>query len=271
LLEVESGFGGVVPYGILLADGASNGLILRLRPTAEMAELCDLEEREEDILDALEDDLRLKGVEYGALGLFDRLEDSLSGFLRISDRAAVSYRANPEQAADRLFDQYVDSNIHPFETHLPFYGLRAAATKFGESMAPGEAAGGALGEDERWIRIRNPRLRLQPSMFVAQVVGRSMEPLIPDNSLCIFRTGVTGSRQGKYLLIEKFSESDFANRYTVKRYTSRKRIGASDGEAWEHEAIRLEPVNPEFDAFELAPDEFRVIAEFVEVLGSSSN
>jgi phage repressor protein C with HTH and peptisase S24 domain len=44
-------------------------------------------------------------------------------------------------------------------------------------------------------------------MFVAQVVGRSMEPLIPDGSLCIFRHGVRGSRQGKRLLIEKFSET----------------------------------------------------------------
>jgi SOS-response transcriptional repressor LexA len=34
------------------------------------------------------------------------------------------------------------------------------------------------------------------------------------------------------------------------------------------EAIRLEPLNREFPAFDLTADEFRVIAEFVEVLSS---
>ena len=50
----------------------------------------------------------------------------------------------------------------------------------------------------------------------------------------------------------------------MKRYTSRK-IEGQDG-SWEHAAIRLAPLNPEFEAFELAPGDFRVIAEFVRVL-----
>ena len=56
------------------------------------------------------------------------------------------------------------------------------------------------------------------------------------------------------------------DRYTVKRYFSEKRQGA-DG-TWSHDLIRLEPLNPEFDSWELNPEEdkFRVIAEFVEVL-----
>ena len=39
----------------------------------------------------------------------------------------------------------------------------------------------------------------------------------------------------------------------------------ADG-TWEHSGIRLEPLNPEFDAFDLGPGDFRVIAEFVQVL-----
>jgi hypothetical protein len=50
----------------------------------------------------------------------------------------------------------------------------------------------------------------------------------------------------------------------VKRYTSRKTEG-QDG-SWEHAAIRLEPLNPEFEAFDLMPGDFRVIAEFVRVV-----
>ena len=37
---------------------------------------------------------------------------------------------------------------------------------------------------------------------------------------------------------------------------------------WEHESIRLEPLNHEFEAFELGAGDFRVIAEFVQVLQS---
>ncbi|MEP6717002.1 MAG: hypothetical protein ABJC09_15640, partial [Terriglobia bacterium] len=76
--------------------------------------------------------------------------------------------------------------------------------------------------------------------------------------------GVKGSRQGKRLLIEQFNENDFSARYTVKRYTSTKKHSESGD--WQHEAIRLEPLNPEFEAFDLGPDAFRVIAEFVTVL-----
>ncbi len=116
-----------------------------------------------------------------------------------------------------------------------------------------------------WLRVARGT-RLEPGMFAAEVVGRSMEPLIPDGSLCLFRSNVTGSRQGRKLLIEQFDETDFAARYTVKKYTSIKRQ-SEDGE-WEHERIRLEPLNREFPAFDLAPEQFRVIAEFVEVLDS---
>ena len=59
-------------------------------------------------------------------------------------------------------------------------------------------------------------------MFVAQVVGRSMEPLIPDGSYCIFRAPVVGSRQGKRLLIQEIKAAGSSSAFTVKRYTSRK-------------------------------------------------
>ena len=40
----------------------------------------------------------------------------------------------------------------------------------------------------------------------------------------------------------------------------------TDGDEWEHQQIRLVPLNAVFAAFDLAADEFRVIAEFVKVL-----
>jgi SOS-response transcriptional repressor LexA len=51
----------------------------------------------------------------------------------------------------------------------------------------------------------------------------------------------------------------------VKKYTSRK--GAYDGEdQWRHEQIRLEPLNPEFEAWDVEPQDFAVVAEWLRVI-----
>jgi hypothetical protein len=251
-----------VPYGILLADEETGDLTFRLRnPDC----LDDLEEQEIDILDALPGDIELKGKEMGGLRLLDSFEDSLSDFFRVSDRSAILYSGDARATVNRLFDEHVDSTILPFVSHLPIYNLRAAATKFGESMSSDEGDSGEEEYDaERWVRAPE-NLRLTKGMFVAYVVGRSMEPLIPDGSACIFRGPVTGSRKGRMLLIEQFGETDFASRYTVKRYA--RSGGLAEG-AERTGAIRLEPLNREFPAFDLTADEFRVLAEFVEVLPS---
>jgi phage repressor protein C with HTH and peptisase S24 domain len=139
--------------------------------------------------------------------------------------------------------------------------LAAAATKFSEDQ---ELEGNLEDEPESWVRVPE-NLKLTREMFVAHVAGRSMEPLIPDGSLCIFRAGAAGSRKGKFLLIEKFGENDFAARYTVKKYARQGDLAES---AEREGPIRLEPLNREFEAFELTGDEFRVVAEFVQVLPS---
>ena len=118
--------------------------------------------------------------------------------------------------------------------------------------------------DEGWEEAPSG-LRPTPAMFVARIAGRSMEPRIPDGSLCVFRAGVTGSREGRLVLVE-YLGGGTNDRHTVKRYHSRKRQNA-DG-TWTHETICLEPLNPEFEAWELNPEEdrFRIVAEFVQVL-----
>jgi phage repressor protein C with HTH and peptisase S24 domain len=119
-------------------------------------------------------------------------------------------------------------------------------------------------EEEGWEEAPSD-LRLTRELFVARIVGRSMEPRIPDGSLCVFRQGVTGSRQGRLVLVEQ-SGGGANDRYTVKRYASEK-TQREDG-TWSHEKILLMPLNPEFEAWTLDPQEerFRIIAEFVRVL-----
>jgi phage repressor protein C with HTH and peptisase S24 domain len=227
--------------GVLLIE---NGAISNFRLRDDWSEFDDPE-----YLEALTDDFELKLRELGERRFLEWLEETLSGFLAISDREAAR-----GQSLDELYDDHVDARVRRYITHLPVYSLRAAATKFGEE----EGA-----EVENWKRV--PGLRLTEGMFIAHVVGRSMEPLIPDGSLCVFRAPVVGSRQGKKLLIEQFGVSGDSARYTIKRYTSVKTHSAED-DSWEHAEIRLEPLNPEFESFTLGPNDFRVIAEFIKVL-----
>jgi len=58
-------------------------------------------------------------------------------------------------------------------------------------------------EEEGWVRAPS-KLRLTLDMFVGRMVGRSMEPRIPDGSLCVFRAGVVGSWQVKLLLADEW-------------------------------------------------------------------
>ena len=51
-----------------------------------------------------------------------------------------------------------------------------------------------------WVAV-DARHRLRPGMFVAQVVGQSMEPAIPDGAYCVFRAPVEGTRDGKTVLV----------------------------------------------------------------------
>lgn len=142
---------------------------------------------------------------------------------------------------------------------LPLLSLRAAAGGFGEQGEP---------EVEEALEIPETP-GIQEGMFVARVVGRSMEPLIPDGSLCVFKPLPAGSRQGKIVLAQHRAISDVdhdGGTFTVKRYRSVKRQ-TEDG--WAHEAISLEPVNRDYPTLELESTEenpVRVVAEFVMVL-----
>jgi hypothetical protein len=147
---------------------------------------------------------------------------------------------------------------------LPVYDLQAAATEFGPSVAAD-----CLG----WVPTP-AGIKADERHFVSQVFGRSMEPLIPDSSYCVFRRDVAGSRGGKVLLVQHWAIADpeTGGSYTVKKYESMKLESAELGEdpPQQHVAIQLKPRNKEFRTIWINPDqadELRVIAEFVTVIG----
>ncbi len=240
----------VLPVGVLLIDSATGRGWFRLRENYEG--LADPDDAE--VLEALSEDMEECLVEWGAERYLESLEDSLSNTLRVSPRQSVAVDAFT-RVLDRLYREHVqDLPVEPNRTHVPLYSLRAAAGGLGEEM---ESA------TEDWVPLPEGT-KPDPRLFVAHVVGRSMEPRIPDGSLNLFRFHPVGSRQGRILLIERFGVLDETARYTVKLYTSKK---VPDGEGrWKHESITLKPLNPEFEAWDVGPDDFAVVAEWLRVI-----
>lgn len=240
--------------GVFLLDVAGGRLHWKLR--GDWKSLAGPESVE--VLELLDVDIRTKVAESDGESFLRGLEDSLSNFLLITGREEVSV-SDFETALNRLFEEHVQrTEVIPFVTHVPLYSLRAAATRFGEDMEV---------ESEGWAPAPE-RVKLDRHMFAARVVGRSMEPLIPDGSLCLFHAAVVGSRQGKRLLIQRLGATDSSAEFTVKVYTSRKIETGED--QWGHVSIMFKPLNPEFEPMVFGPDDehrrFRVIAEFVQVI-----
>ena len=146
-------------------------------------------------------------------------------------------------------------------TCVPLVPLKAATGSFSDPQHIDD-------DDFAWVVVETKR-RLRRGMFVAQVVGKSMEPTIPDGAYCLFAAPVEGTRQGKTVLVQMRDAADpeSGERYTVKRYESEK---AGDGDSWHHTTIILKPVNADFKPIILTgTDEgpLQVVAEVVEVLG----
>lgn len=119
-----------------------------------------------------------------------------------------------------------------------------------------------------WKKINNRR-KLDKNMFIARVVGKSMEPTIPDGSFCLFRFEKGGSRDNLVVLVEsrQVIDPEFSCKYTVKRYHSEKQL-LDDG-TWRHKQITLSPDNMDFKPINLENVEardFRVVAEFLGVI-----
>ena len=150
------------------------------------------------------------------------------------------------------------------EPALPVVELRAAAGAFSDFQA---LEGGAFDwvAPPEWIKP-------QPGMFVAQVLGESMNRRIPSGAWCLFRANPAGSREGKVVLVQHRSIADpeTGGRFTVKVYSSEKAAN-SDG-TWRHKKIVLRPDTdkPGYEPIVLElgdeQDEVQVIAECLMVM-----
>ena len=152
------------------------------------------------------------------------------------------------------------------QNYLPHYSLKVAAGGFIAGDSP---------EPEGWVNVVKQGFarRNSKGMFVTKVVGKSMEPTIKDGALCVFRSPVEGSRQGRVVLVQKrqISDPDTGGSFTVKRYRSTKAV---DESGWRHDLIELIPDNPDRQKYPVMRftsedhEDLRVIAEFIAVLDS---
>ena len=157
-------------------------------------------------------------------------------------------------------EQHIPDHLK-YKEYLPVHSLKAAATQFGKEESVEEYVG--------WMKVATKR-KLTEDLFIAQVVGKSMEPTISDGSYCIFRPDRGGSRNDKVVLVESrwLTDPETGLKYTVKRYSSEKEL--FDDGTWRHKKITLSPDNKSFEAIVLEnvqADDFRVVAEFVAVVG----
>jgi phage repressor protein C with HTH and peptisase S24 domain len=201
---------------------------------------------------------------------FHDLVDYYESLGKIPNQEELIQRWNiPENwNKENLPRKIVEWNIHNsppenelYNTFIPLYDLQAAAGAFSESQ-PVEPLG--------WVQPNTHR-KINNGLFVAQVIGHSMEPRIPDGSYCLFKAPVTGTRNGRIVLAQHNSieDPDHGGRYTVKEYASTKQIFSEDDKSnWRHSSITLKALNPDYKDIQVDSneEEIKIIAEFLELV-----
>jgi len=142
---------------------------------------------------------------------------------------------------------------------LPVYSLEIAAGEFGKP---------SVSECLGWVKTPSG-IQASSNHFVAQVIGKSMEPMISDGAYCVFRFGVAGSRNGKIVLaqLSQASDPETGGSYTVKLYKSKKTV-KQDGE-WEHSSIQLMPLNRDYQPIVITSEDAestKIVAEYISPL-----
>jgi DUF2075 family protein/phage repressor protein C with HTH and peptisase S24 domain len=163
----------------------------------------------------------------------------------------------------RSIEISIDDDLK-YTEYLPLYSFSAACGYFGD----GEPA-----EVDGWIKVGDLR-KINRNMFVVRACGKSMEPVIPADSFCIFRAPVVGSRNNKIVLVQhrNFYDSDHGGAYSIKKYSSEKRFDP-DGN-WQHEEINLHPINSDYTPISIPESEsesFTVIAEFIGLISANKS
>ena len=143
---------------------------------------------------------------------------------------------------------------------IPLYNFYAAAGTFSEIQS----------ETDFTLIAKPNNITYGDDYFACKIVGESMNRVIPNGSICLFKHYSGGSRNGKIVLVENFDiqDEDFNSAFTIKTYSSEKIISA-DG--WEHSSIVLRPNSFDNSYKNIVIEQenrsnMRVIGEFISII-----
>jgi type I restriction enzyme R subunit len=169
----------------------------------------------------------------------------------------------PVEEAARVvpFRRLQPEEVRPYENSVPLFSLKAAAGGFGDVQQP---------EPEAWV-VPNGRTRPGPGLFVARVVGDSMNRRIPNGAFCLFRHPVEGSRNGRVVLVQHRDiwDPETGGSYTVKIYRSEKVVDAEERVRRSRVILLPDSADPAFEPIVLtnvSDEEVCVVGELLEVL-----
>ena len=150
--------------------------------------------------------------------------------------------------------------IEPYVNAVPLFDLQVAAGGFSSQQ---------ITEHNDWINVPKD-IAISEEYFACNVIGESMNKIIPNGSICLFRKDRGGSRNGKIVLVQQSEiiDTESGSNYTVKEYRS---IKTEDSNGWSHSQITLNPqsIDTIFQPLILTEDQslnFKVVGEFVRVL-----
>jgi SOS-response transcriptional repressor LexA len=136
------------------------------------------------------------------------------------------------------------------EQPTPLYNFYAAAGNFSDFQNI------AINE---WVSLPN-HLKYSADLFACRVIGDSMNKVIPNGSICLFRKYTGGSRDGKIVLVEhgNIQDIDTGSSFTVKEYRSIKK---QKGDRLANQKIQLIPLstNKNYQVIEIEEDELSLL------------
>jgi len=173
----------------------------------------------------------------------------------------VKTRYSNSEKKDNIIPLQETINIEQQLTKpIPLYDFYAAAGTFSEMQS-----------EKDFTLIEGPK-NSNPNndYFACKIIGESMNRVIPNGSICLFKPDSEGSRNGKIVLVENMDvqDQDFNSAFTIKTYSSEKTI--VDG-SWKHNSIVLRP-NSYDDSYKdiIVTEEnaagMRVVGEFIKIL-----
>jgi SOS-response transcriptional repressor LexA len=171
----------------------------------------------------------------------------------------LTYEKNNEPTVDHNFEETIDSDQEVIKL-IPLYNFYAAASSFSEMQ---------FEKDYTLIELPS-HITYKAGYFACKIIGESMNKIIPNGSICLFRESQEGTNSGKTVLVElkDQQDQDFHSGFTIKKYYSEKIVNE---EGWSHASIVLKPqsFDPSFKDIVITQtdtDTIKVVAEFVAIL-----